>query len=65
MQVDHWEIMTRFCCELWANKCQGWEDVHSNTHGRICKGVLEATTSNFVIREHTCAQPTSNASIWF
>lgn len=60
-----WEFLSRFCCELWTNKCQGWKDVHSNTHGRVCKGFLETTTLDSILREHTCAQPASNAGIWF
>jgi hypothetical protein len=60
-----WEFLFRFCCELWTNKCQGWEDVHSNTDVGTCKGVLEATTLDSILGEHTCAQLASNVSIWF
>ncbi len=60
-----WEILSGFCYESWTNNYQGWEDVHSNTHGKVCKGVLEAIASHYVLGEHISAQPTSNACTWF
>ncbi len=63
--ISPWEFMSRFCCELWTNKCQGWKYVHANTHGKICKGVLEATALDSILGGHRCAQLASNASTWF